>query len=249
MEGSVVDVFASGAYWREYYTSLGHENREVGEFLAEVTREISPGGGLKILDAGCGPTLLYWGVFAAGNNEVYGFDLSHANIADTHRRIEAARSGIVDGGLIEAARHALTLFGGTETAEERVADKARQVVGVKVADLSKPWPLAAGTFDLVQSCFAMEALADWDAFHRALAEAHLVLRPGGALVMANTAHGNGWTCDNQHIRTLFVTIEDLRWHLADAGFVLEALREIQSSDVSWRDQGYSRVLLTRAVKA
>ena len=42
MEGSVVDVFASGAYWREYYTSLGHENREVGEFLAEVTREISP---------------------------------------------------------------------------------------------------------------------------------------------------------------------------------------------------------------
>jgi SAM-dependent methyltransferase len=249
MEGSVVDVFESGAYWREYYTSLGHENREVGRFLAEVTRKISPGGGLRILDAGCGPTLLYWGVFAAGRNELYGFDLSHANIADTHRRIEAARAGIVDGGLIEAARHALTLFGGTETAEERVADKARQVVSVKVADLSKPWPYAAEMFDLVQCCFAIEALADWDAFHRALAEAHLVLRPGGVLVMANTAHGNGWTCDSQHIRTLFVTGEDLRWHLADAGFALETLRDIQSSDVSWRDQGYSRVLLSQAVKA
>ena len=248
MEGSVVDVFASGAYWREYYTSLGHENREVGEFLAEVTREISAGGGLKILDAGCGPTLLYWSVFAAGRNELYGFDLSHANIADTHRRIAAARDGIVDAGLLEAARHALSLFGGSETAEERVADKARQVVGIKVADLSKPWPYAAEKFDLVQSIFAMEALDDWEAFHRALAEARLVLRPGGALVMANTAHGNEWTCEGQHIRTLFVTAEELRWRLADAGFALETLRDIQSSDVNWRDQGYSRVLLTRAVK-
>ena len=249
MESSVEDVFASGAYWREYYTSLGHENREVGEFLAEVTRRISPGGGLKILDAGCGPTLLYWGVFAAGRNELYGFDLAHANIVDTHRRIEAARSGIVDAGLLEAARHALALFGGPETAEERVAEKARQVVGVKVADLSNPWPYAAGKFDLVQSCFAMEALPDWDAFHRALVEAHLALRAGGVLAMANTAHGNSWTCDNQQIRTLFVTTEDLRWHLANAGFTLERLREIQSSDVSWREQGYNRVILSQAVKS
>lgn len=249
MEGSVVDVFASGAYWREYYTSLGHENREVGEFLAEVTRKISPGGGLKILDAGCGPTLLYWGVFAAGHNELYGFDLAHENIVDSHRRIEAARSGIVDAGLIEAARHALTLFGGTETAAERVAEKARQVVGIKVADLSKSWPYAAEKFDLVQSCFAMEALADWDTFHHALVEVHRALRVGGVLVMANTAHGDSWSCDNQRIRTLFVTAEDLRRQLAYAGFTLRRLREIQSSDVSWRDQGYNRVILSEAVKS
>ena len=249
MEGTVADVFASGAYWREYYTSLGHENREVGEFLAEVTGAMSPGGGLKILDAGCGPTLLYWGVFAAGRNKLYGFDLAHTNIVDTHRMIEGARAGIVDAGLIEAARHALTLFGGAETAAERVAEKARQVVGLKVADLSKPWPYAAGKFDLVQSCFAMEALADWPAFRCALAEAHAALRAGGTLVMANTAHGDSWSCDSQQIRTLFVTAQDLRRELADAGFTLEILREVQSSDVSWRDQGYNRVILTKAAKS
>jgi hypothetical protein len=119
----------------------------------------------------------------------------------------------------------------------------------ELADLSNPWPYAAGKFDLVQSCFAMEALPDWDAFHRALVEAHLALRAGGVLAMANTAHGNSWTCDNQQIRTLFVTTEDLRWHLADAGFTLERLREIQSSDVSWREQGYNRVILSQAVKS
>ena len=248
MEGSVVDVFASGAYWRAYYTSLGQENREVGEFLAEVTRESSTGGGLRILDAGCGPTLLYWALFAAGHNELYGFDLSHANIADTHRRIAAVRTGIVDAGLLEASRHAVSLYGGIESAEERVADKARQVVGIKVADLSKPWPYAAEKFDMVQSIFAMEALDDWDAFHRAMIEARLVLRPGGSLIMANTAHGNEWTCEGQNIRTLYVTADELRWRLADAGFALETLRDIQSSDVDWRDQGYSQVLLTKAVK-
>ena len=119
--------------------------------------------------------------------------------------------------------------------------------------VSKPEALAAalrsGKFDLVQSCFAMEALPDWDAFHHALAEAHLVLRAGGVLVMANTAHGNSWTCDSRQIQTLFVTSEDLRWHLADAGFSLATLREIQSSDVSWRDQGYNRVILSKAIKA
>ena len=249
MQGNVEDVFASGAYWREYYASLGHENREVGEFLAEITRELSPGGGLRILDAGCGPTVLYWGVFAAGRNELYGFDLNHANIADNHRRIEAGRAGIVDAGLLEAARHAIGIFGGTQTAEELVADKARQVVGLKVADLSKPWPYAAGKFDLVQSWFALEALPDWQAFDRALAEARLVLKAGGTLAMANTAHGNGWICDERHFATLFVTADQLRRRIADAGFSLIELREVQSADVSWRDQGYGRLLLTHAVKA
>ena len=47
MDGPVEDVFATGAYWSEYYTSLGHENREVGEFLAQLTRALSPTGGLR----------------------------------------------------------------------------------------------------------------------------------------------------------------------------------------------------------
>src|SRR5215475_4809904 len=104
MAGTVEDVFATGAYWREYYTSLGHENREVGEFLAELTRAFSPGGGLKILDAGCGPTVLYWSVFVAGRNTLHGFDLNASNVAQNNRAIEAARAGVVDAGLLEAAR-------------------------------------------------------------------------------------------------------------------------------------------------
>jgi SAM-dependent methyltransferase len=249
MASNAKDVFASGAYWREYYSSLGHENREVGAFLAELTRAISPDGGLKMLDAGCGPALLYWAVFVAGRNDLYGFDLKHTNIADNYRQIKSARAGTMDSGLLEAARHALDVFGSTQAPEQLVADKAHQVIDLDVADLSQPWPYAAGKFDLVQSCFAMEALPDWDAFGRAVAEAHLVLKSGGSLVLASSAHSNEWICDGQHIKTLFMAVEDVRWHLADAGFSVKSLRDIQSLDVSCRDQGYNHLLLAHAVKA
>ncbi|HEY1382019.1 MAG TPA: methyltransferase domain-containing protein [Dongiaceae bacterium] len=248
MEGTVEDVFATGAYWREYYTSLGHENREVGGFLAELTRELSPGGGLRILDAGCGPTVLYWSVFASGRNALYGFDLNASNIAHNHRCIEAARAGIIDAGLMEAARHASGLFGLTQSPEELVLEKARDVVGLKVANLAKPWPYADGKFGLVQCCFALEQLPDWGSFHAALLEARRVLQPDGRLAMVNTAYGKSWLCNRQHFETLYVTAEQLRWTIADAGFELEELREIVSNDTSWRDQGYGRMLLTHARK-
>lgn len=246
MEGTVEDVFATGAYLREYYTSLGHENREVGEFLAELTRGVSPHGGLRILDAGCGPTVLYWSVFASGRNALYGFDLMASNIAQNHRCIEAARAGIVDAGLMEAARHAIDLFGLTQSPDELVAEKARDVVGLKVANLATSWPYADGKFDLVQSCFALEQLPDWASFRAALLEARRVLRPDGHLAIVNTAYGAGWVCDGQHFETLYVTDEQLRRKMADAGFALESLREIVSDDPEWREQGYGRVLLAHA---
>ena len=249
MEGAVEDVFATGAYWREYYSSLGHENREVGEFLADLTRELSPVGGLQILDAGCGPTVLYWSVFAPGHNSLYGFDLNASNIAQNHRCIEAARAGIVDAGLIEAARHALGLFALTQSPEELLAEKARDVAGLKVANLAVTWPYADRKFDLVQSCFALEQLPNWGSFLAALLEARRVLRPGGRLAIVNTAYGKGWLCHGQLFETLYVTAEQLRRTIADAGFELEDLREIVSSDASWRDQGYGRMLLSRARKA
>lgn len=246
MDGTVEDVFATGVYWREYYTSLGHENREVGEFLAQLTRELSPAGGLRILDAGCGPTVLYWSVFAHGCNSLYGFDLNAANIADNHRRIEAARAGSVDSGLIEAAQHAIGLFGLAQSPQEVVAEKAHQVVDLKVADLARTWPYADGKFELVQSCFALEQLSDWASFHAALLEARRVLQPSGRLAIVSTAYGNGWLCGKQRFETLYVTDNHLRRAAADAGFAVEELREIASSDSSWRDQGYGRVLLMHA---
>ena len=247
MAGDAEDVYASGAYWREYYSALGHENREVGEFLLEASGSLPAGAGLKILDAGCGPTLLYWAVFAVGRNEVHGFDLNPESISDNQRRIDQALRGVVAGGLLEAAEHAIRMQSGTATPAELVADKAAQVRSLRVADLRQPWPYDAGQFDFVQSCFAMESLPDWASFDAALAEARRVLRPGGCLALVNGSQGAGWICDNRHFRTLFVTQGDLRLRLERSGFSVLSMREVESTDPSWRDQGYNTVLLTKAV--
>ena len=246
--GDGEDVYASGAYWREYYNALGHENREVGDFLLEATGSLPAGDGLRILDAGCGPTLLYWAVFAVGWNKVHGFDLNPASISDNRRRIDEARRGVVDAGLVEAAAHAIRVLSATVTPEQLVADKAAQVQSLKVADLSKPWPYAAEQFDLVQSCFAMESLPDWTSFDAALAEARRVLRPGGSLALVNGSQGTGWICDAHHFPTLFVTERDLGERLERHGLLVRSTREVDSTDPNWRTQGYNRILLTRATK-
>jgi ubiquinone/menaquinone biosynthesis C-methylase UbiE len=241
------DVFATGAYWREYYASLGHENREVGEFLLEAARSLSTAG-LKILDAGCGPTILYWTVFVPGDNEVHGFDINPSNIESNRRRTDEVRRGVFDAGLIEAARHAVRAMSATTTPERHLADKAQQVAGLSMADLSQPWPYESEHFDLVQSCFALEALPNWTSFDAALGEARRVLRSGGCLAVANGSQGTDWICDNQLIPTLFVTPEDMRKRIERSGLRVKSMREVESADTSWRTQGYSKVLLTSATK-
>jgi SAM-dependent methyltransferase len=241
------DVFASGAYWREYYASVGHENREVGEFLLETARSLSASR-LKILDAGCGPTLLYWAVFVPGDNEIHGFDISASNIRDNKRRMGDVRRGLFDPGLVEAAHYAIQSMSASTTPEHHLAAKAGQVASLRVADLSGRWPYGSEQFDLVQSCFALEALPDWASFDAALREVRRILRPGGRLALVNGSQGTGWICDNHLIPTLFITPEDQRKRIESSGLQVLSMREVESADTDWRTQGYSKILLTSATK-
>ena len=247
-QGDSQDVFASGAYWREYYSSLGHENREVGEFLLDSARSLSTTGGLKILDAGCGPTILYWGAFLPGDNDVHGFDISPTNIRASRRCIEAAGRGEFDMGLVEAAGHALRVMGLNATPEHHLGEKARQVSALNVGDLRQRWSYASAQFDLVQSCFAFENLPDWDSFDVALSETCRVIRPGGCLALVNSANGASWICDNRRFPTLFVTAGVLAEKIQRVGLRIRSMREVESTDTDWRTQGYNQLLLTCAVK-
>lgn len=245
--GTAQDVFASGAYWREYYSAVGHENRVAGEFLREVCAPLSDHR-LRILDAGCGPTALYWAVFLPGIHEHHGFDLNDVNIQSSRAQIEAAKQGYPAAGLLEAAQCSIGGLGLELEAARHAADKAHQFGTLRVADLSKPWPYEAASFDLVQSCFAIECLPDWQAFDMAVLEAKRVLQPGGRLALVNVAHATNWICDGKSFATLRLTPDQMHGALDAAGFIEIELREISSQDVASREQGYSRMMLTRARK-
>ncbi len=242
------DVFASGAYWREYYSSLGHENRVAGEFLLEAATPLASRGNLRILDAGCGPTVLYWAVFVPGANKIHGFDLNASNIRAVERWIERATRGQFDEAHLEAASHALARQSSPLTPQQHLQDKARQVRSLGVADLGLRWPYEAGQFDFVQSCFAFECLPTWRSFDAALTEAHRVLRPGGRLALVNVAYGTAWNCDGQRLPLLSITADGMREKLATLDFRVEILRDVESTDANWREQGYGNLLLTCATK-
>jgi SAM-dependent methyltransferase len=244
----VEDVFCSGAYLQEYYSTLGHENAEVGNFLLGCAKSLLPTGSLKVLDAGCGPTILYWSAFLPGVNEVHGFDINPVNIAENKRRMAEVQCGVADAGLLEAAEHAMDKMGARASARSHLADKVRQVASLRVADLTEVWPYAEGQFDFVMSCFALEQLPDWAAFDVALGQASRVLRKGGSLALVAGSQGTHWLCDNQSFPTLFVLPDDLRVRLERVGLQVGTMREVDSTDTNWRDQGYSKVLLTQATK-
>jgi SAM-dependent methyltransferase len=243
------DVFASGAYWREYYAELGHENAAAGEFLYEVSAPLARAGHLRVLDAGCGPTALYWTLFVPGDNEVEGFDLNPANIASALRQIEQARQGEADAALCLAAEHAHRLFSPEESAVTHIRKKAAQIRSLTVGDLTRSWPAGDGQFDFVQSCFALECLPRWEDFEFALTEACRVLKPGGQLALVNVSGANEWHCNGIGFPTLNLTLSGMKDRIAKAGLQLLQCREVQSKDVSVRDQGYGSITLTSAEKS
>jgi SAM-dependent methyltransferase len=184
-----------------------------------------------------------------GVNEIHGFDLNPANIPRSCMLIEQASRDHFDDAHLEAASHALARQSSPLTPQRHLRDKARQVRSLGVADLSRRWPYEAGQFDLVQSCFAFECLPDWRSFDAALAEAHRVLRTGGRLALVNVAHASAWNCDGQSLPLLSVTANGMREKLVAVGFRVDVLRDVKSTDLDWREQGYGNLLLTCATKA
>ena len=86
------------------------------------------------------------------------------------------------------------------------------------------------------------------AYTAAAREAHRVLRPDGALVLANVARADRWICNGQEFPARYLDARILRRTLEEAGFAVFVQREIASKDAAHRDQGYSRMLVTAATR-
>jgi hypothetical protein len=75
------------------------------------------------------------------------------------------------------------------------------------------------------------------------------LRPGGRLALVSVARADEWHCDGMGFPTLNLTRDGMKDRIAGAGLQLLEIREIESKDVSVRDQGYGSFILTAAEKS
>jgi ubiquinone/menaquinone biosynthesis C-methylase UbiE len=202
----------------------------------------------RVLDAGCGQTLLYWAVYTSGTNEIHGFDLSPDNIRSVIEQAQQLRRGVFDPALVEAAEHATNILSLATEPAEYLKSKALQLSTLKIADLAQRWPYRDAEFHLVQSCFALECLPDWGSFERGLTEAARVLRPGGLLTLVDVSRCDHWVCDGQRFPALYLTPDKMKQAIEKIGFAILELSELNSKDADQRDQGYGKVLFTCSVK-
>jgi len=101
--------FDINEYMSEYYSSLGQENGDAGSFLLSVNKRLPKRRNIRMLDAGCGPTLLYWLVFSPNVKECYGFDIQVDAVNFVEKQIADVAKDRFCPALIEAAQKAIYL--------------------------------------------------------------------------------------------------------------------------------------------
>lgn len=240
--------FDINEYMSEYYSSLGQENGDAGSFLLSVNKRLPKRRNIRMLDAGCGPTLLYWLVFSPNVKECYGFDIQVDAVNFVEKQIADVAKDRFCPALIEAAQKAIYLGNLDIDAKKYLMEKSLKIQSIKVANLCERWPYKSGAFDVVQSCFAVECLPNFGCLDNALHEAYRLLCPGGFLNLVNVSRGTHWLCGGKSYKLLHLSPSTLGTRLRENGFEVVSIEEIKSVDKDTRDQGYTCTLRTHAIR-
>ncbi len=237
-----------GAYLDEYYDALTPENLDVGLFLRRACEGASAAGrvGSALLDAGCGPTMLYWTAFLQGFVELHGFDAREENIRYLHGLIDDAAVGRIQPRYLDLYGFAAARAVPPITPVEFFAELAGKVRGLTSHDMNDPWPYPDASFAVVTSVFGMECLPSRERMRFAMGEARRLLQPGGRLVLVTIAETDRWKCGEVIGRCLSINRTMMLEDLALAGFRAARVTEHRATTAVLRNQGYNKMLFAHA---
>ncbi len=224
-------------YLDEYYGSLTEENRLIGEFLLAASSRLPDHPTQVALDVGCGPTLLYWGMFMAPCDVHHGLDALDSNLGAVRREIARARQGYQE----------LCDYYGDDGDPGRFLDLCDRVGRLEAVDAAQVWPFEDASTTLVSSVFALEVLPDLEGIGEALAEARRVLVDGGRLVLVSLCETTTWRIGDyvgSCLRLSPPLLEDL---LKAAGFGAIEVTSQAAPTATDKEQGYTQILFATAV--
>ena len=227
-------------YLREYYADVGPENTALLRFLAEVYRELPPGG--CMLDFGGGPTVYQLISAAARVSEIHFSDYLAQNLEEVRRWLRADPLAFDWSPFI---RTALELERGRPCTELEVEARAQEIRArvsrVVVCDASKNPPLDSGgrLYDVVLTNFCAESATSdplqWQAYMANIAS---LLRPGGWLVTAALLGATCYSVGPREFPAVSISPEDLLELLDEIGFRRKDIRTLTvPADRPSRDYG------------
>jgi SAM-dependent methyltransferase len=160
-------------YMREEYSSIDSEIRLVGRLLFDNAKG-------KVLDFGCGPSLLYWAMFMQKATSIDGFDIVPENIGYLKALISRKRKPQIYGRLASYVQ--TELLRGKE--EGLVEECFAKVKGLKVGNILRPAPFE-GRYDTVTEIGCIGCVDTEAELLRAAGNMHTCLRKGGTAVFVN----------------------------------------------------------------
>lgn len=227
-------------YLDAYYGSLTEENLEIGRFLHEATRPKATGRPTCALDVGCGPTMLYWGLFVHPYDTHNGMDGLQSNLDAVQAEVIRVRNGDVH----ERYREICAWHG--DAGVERMTALCNRIGRLEAVDFANDWPFADRSMDLVTMVFAVECLPTIEKLDHALAEARRVMNPDARLVIVSLCETTTWKIGDYTGSCLHMTAELLDTALRRAGFANVDVRRAAAETAVSKDQGYSWMLFATA---
>lgn len=240
------------AYLQQYYSTpyVPDDTQAVLRFLTEQLFN-RPNGYETAIDFGCGPTLYTAIAIAPYVQEIHLADYVAENLWEVRQWLEH-KPGAHDWAVY--LRWIAELQIGSPPSVDQLIARAdelrRKVVGLHQCNIRQVIPLGEPrTFDLVVSCFCIEAVStnrtDWARF---LGNLSNLVADDGNLILAAVRHCSGYEVLGKRFPAVFLDENDFTDILPQLGFDLDSMIVRTVPITEWTDEGFDSICLVSAQK-
>ncbi len=161
-------------YMREEYSSIDSEIRLIGKLLFENARG-------RVLDFGCGPSLLFWSMFMQKATRIDGFDIVPENIGYLNGLLSLKRKPLIYAKLASNVKNRLLKKKDVGSFQEGF----KKIGRLKVGNILKPAPFGKDRYDTVTEIGCIGCVHTNAQLLKAVRNMHASLKDGGTAVFVN----------------------------------------------------------------